>query len=537
MRHATILLQLLTAVPASAMQQRNLSPAVREYVRVDTAIVALTHVRMIDGTGAPAVDDQTIVIEGERIIAVGDAATTPVPGGAGSVQVQQQMIVLRGGWLIDGVRDEAVPNIGIVVKGGKLLEVGADLTGRDLSGARVIDLEETDYILPGLFDLHAHYEVELFGSGRVDELEVNPVVYLANGVTTTFTAGESNPDRVIEAKKRIDTGFQVGPRILSAGLRVGVGRQGRLRVDATVQDIYDEVDYWVARGVGGFKAKSIRPEHLQALIDRAHLHGLTVTGHLSSGYLNTVNPRDAILMGIDRIEHFLGGDAFAPDVDPYVSLARIDTATTEFRDIVELFIRHRVHFNPTTRAFGYIGSRGPGFEQWVDERKLYTPYVQELAGLNAAMRQGSARFDLIQTIALATVKAFYDAGGQDLIGLGTDTPGRGEYLAGFMVHRELEAFVLAGISPAAAIKFATINGARALNLSDQQGSIESGKFADLFVTKGNPLDDIRNTRNVHTVMKSGTIYDTKALLESVTGKLGPEGPEDAHEWSPAKRTE
>ena len=307
------------------------------------------------------------------------------------------------------------PISGSSVKGGKLLEVGADLTGRDLSGARVIDLEETDYILPGLFDLHAHYEVELFGSGRVDELEVNPVVYLANGVTTTFTAGESNPDRVIEAKKRIDTGFQVGPRILSAGLRVGVGRQGRLRVDATVQDIYDEVDYWVARGVGGFKAKSIRPEHLQALIDRAHLHGLTVTGHLSSGYLNTVNPRDAILMGIDRIEHFLGGDAFAPDVDPYVSLARIDTATTEFRDIIELFIRHRVHFNPTTRAFGYIGSRGPGFEQWVDERKLYTPYVQELAGLNAAMRQGSARFDSIQTIALATVKAFYGAGGQDLI--------------------------------------------------------------------------------------------------------------------------
>ena len=77
---------------------------------------------------------------------------------------------------------------------------------------------------------------------------------------------------------------------------------------------------------------------------------------------------------------------------------------------------------------------------------------------------------------------------------------------------------------------ATINGARALNVSNRLGTIEAGKWADLFVTKGNPLTDIRNTHNVHTVMKGGVVYDSAALLKSVEGKLGPAGPDEAADW-------
>ena len=85
-----------------------------------------------------------------------------------------------------------------------------------------------------------------------------------------------------------------------------MARRGWRGNKPTPEQIREEVDYWVERGVGGFKAKLIDPESLEALIDQAHKHGLTVTGHLDSGYRNSVNPRDAISMGIDRIEHFFG---------------------------------------------------------------------------------------------------------------------------------------------------------------------------------------------------------------------------------------
>jgi imidazolonepropionase-like amidohydrolase len=128
------------------------------------------------------------------------------------------------------------------------------------------------------------------------------------------------------------------------------------------------------------------------------------------------------------------------------------------------------------------------------------------------------------------VKRFYDKGGARLITVGTDHPSWGEFLSGFGTHRELHALVLAGIPPAAALKMATINAAHALRMSDQLGSIEPGKLADLAIVRGNPLADITNTRNVERVMVAGVLRDAKALLESVKGKMGPASAADDDWW-------
>ncbi|MGE5244671.1 MAG: amidohydrolase family protein, partial [Betaproteobacteria bacterium] len=111
----------------------------------------------------------------------------------------------------------------------------------------------------------------------------------------------------------------------------------------------------------------------------------------------------------------------------------------------------------------------------------------------------------------------------------------GEFFSGFGSHRELQALVASGIPPAAALKIATINGARALNVSSKLGSIEPGKLADLFVVEGNPLEDIRNTHKVRLVMKAGTIYDSAKLLASVKGRLGPASEADADWWKGSVR--
>ena len=438
---------------------------------------------------------------------------------------QEKEVVIQGGWLFDSVGDEVTRNSGIVIKGGKFMEVGANLATRDLSNAEVIDLSDDDYILAGIFDLHAHYNVNLVGKGRKDETTVNPVIFLANGVTSTFPAGEYNPDDMLALRKRIDRGEQIGPRLYNSGPYYGRVRRG-WNQDSTRQNIFRDVDYWAEQGAGGFKAKGITPGQLKALIERAHQHGLTVTGHLGSGFRNSVNPKTAILMGIDRIEHFLGGDAISADKSAYSSLENFKPGTPEFNDIVNLFIKHHVFFDATLTAYGYYGDRKEGYDYWVDEQKFFTPYVHEYMK-DHSPRRSLAQFEKIYWVKRKTIKAFYNAGGGHLITLGTDHPSTGEFIAGFSSHRELEAFVLAGIPNAATIKIATINGARALNVSNKLGSIEPGKFADLFVIRGNPLENIRNTRNVHTVIKAGRVYHSKALLKSVEGKMGPKNAEDA----------
>jgi imidazolonepropionase-like amidohydrolase len=451
------------------------------------------------------------------------SAQTPNPLRAGDV-------VLRGGWLFDARGDEARRNTGIVIRNGTLLEVDARLDGRDLSAARVIELGDDEHVLPGLFDLHAHYAVDLFGAGRVDEWTVNAIVFLANGVTSTFPAGEMQPDSMRAARLRIDAGEQPGPRIHNSGPYFGSARPGWEHAAISADSVRREVDYWAARGARGFKAKGIQPLHLDALIGQAHRHGLTVTGHLDSGFRSSVNPRDAILMGIDRVEHFLGGDAIVGERPAYTSLEQLDVSAPAVRDIIALYLAHRVNFDATLTAYGYFGEREPAvYERWYDEMGLLTPYAR--AAVDAELpRRTNAQFERIYHVKRKTVKAFYDAGGGDLLTLGTDHPSWGEFFSGFGAHRELHAFVLAGIPPAAALRIGTINGARALGVDALLGSIEPGKLADVFVVRGDPLADIRNTRNVRLVIRAGVVYDAAELLAGVAGRMGPAGEADAAWW-------
>ena len=442
-----------------------------------------------------------------------------------------QTVVLRGGWLFDAVHDDVRRNTGIIIVSGKFFEIDADLSGRDLSGARVVTLDDDEYILPGIFDLHAHYNVNLFGHNRRDEVVVQPVVYLANGVTSTFPAGEYNPEDMAALRERVDRGEQPGPRIYNSGPYFGSVRKGWDPDKLTPDSIYAEVDYWVSRGVKGFKAKGIGPVQLRALIERAHQHGLTVTGHLGSGYRGSVNPRDAILMGIDRVEHFMGGDAMPATRSAYASLVNLDVDSPEVKKIIQLYLKHHVYFDATLTAYGYAANNkgDEAFTHWVDETKFLTPYMQSELKKRPSERV-SEQFDRIYRVKPKALKAFYDAGGVDLITLGTDHPSTGEYLPGFSSHREMFAMVRAGIPAATVLQIATIHGARAIGMGDRLGTIETGKLADLFVVRGNPLKDIRNTRKVQLVMKGGVVYDSAALLKSVEGKLGPAGPEDATKW-------
>lgn len=439
-----------------------------------------------------------------------------------------QDTVINGGWYFDSIEGELVKNSTIFVRSGKFFVVNGDISKFDIDNPTTINLSDNEYILPGIFDLHAHYKVNLVGKGMRDEVWVNPIIFIANGVTSTFPAGEFDPEDMLELRKSIDSGEKVGPRLYNSGPYFGPG--GRTwNKNATDQDIYDQVDKWAALGAKGFKAKRISPKHLKPLLERAHYHGLTVTGHLDSGYRDTINPKQAILMGIDRIEHFLGGDALDATKSAYTTLVDFKPGTPEFNDIIQLFIDQQVYFDATITAYGYFGDRKYGFDYWAPETDFFTDYVKNYIN-SQKPRRVNKQFQTIFEIKQKTLKAFFDAGGSKLITLGTDHGSTGEYISGFSAHRELEAFVYSGIPAAAALQIATINGARALSMSDKLGSIEPGKLADLFIVTGNPLDDIKNTRKIKTVMKGGRLFDPAKLLESVKGKMGPKNDKEVVEW-------
>ena len=454
-----------------------------------------------------------------------------IPSAQHVASLQAGDLVITGGQLFDGVRDTLVPNTGIVVRNGALLEVGASLAGRDLTNARVVQLAASETVLPGFFDLHAHYAMDLFGEERVDEYTINPIIFLANGVTSTFPGGEVDPEGMMAARRRIEKGEQPGPRILSSGPYFGTARPGWRNADWTADRIRAEVDTWAARGARGFKAKGIHRDHLPVLIERAHRHGLTVTAHLDSGSGTSVNPRDAILMGIDRIEHFMGGDAILATRNAYASLEALDVTRPEMDKIIQLYLQRNVYYDATLSAYGYWYDPKDMrvFKTWMDEQSFLTPHAREVAN-SRLPRKPLEQFKRIYEVKFKEVKRFYDAGGGRLITVGTDHPSWGEFLSGFSSHREVQALTLAGIPPAAVLKMATINGARAMGLGDRLGTVEAGKLADLFVVRGNPLQDITATRNVRLVIARGALHDAAELIASAKGKMGPATAADDDWW-------
>lgn len=453
---------------------------------------------------------------------VGAQVATPRPGD----------LVVLGGRIWDGTGDDARPNPGILIRNGSILTVGPlEPLG---TGAQALLLEDDHFIMPGLFDLHAHYAVDLFGEGRVDEYSVNPVLFLANGVTSTFPAGEVDPAEARRGRERIASGELPGPRIYSSGPYWGTARPGWRHDAMTPDSIRREAAYWALNGVRAFKAKGIRPEQLDALVEVGHAHGLTVTGHLDSGFRNSVNPRDAILMGIDRIEHFLGGEALPETQSAYASLEALDLADDDvagkIRAQAQLFIDQGAYFDATLTAYGYFADREPVvYDYWADEMGFLTPFAREVVE-SRLPREPSGQFERIYYVKRQTLKVFYDQGGGAQLTLGTDHPSWGEFFSGFGSHRELHAMVLAGIPNAAALRAGTINAARALGVDARLGTLEQGKYADLLIVRGDPLARITDTRNAHLVIKAGLVYEPAELFESVRGRLGPTDETQAEWW-------
>jgi imidazolonepropionase-like amidohydrolase len=463
---------LLICTASLVFAQPQAQPSLKDYIRVDSPVIALEHVRVIDGTGAAAKADQTIVISGGKIVSIGSAAGAQIPAGANRM----------------------------------------DFTGYSA--------------IPGLVGMHDHLFYPGGGNLYHDMPFSFPRLYLALGVTTIRTAGNMEPYTDLEIKKAVDAGKLPGPKInASAPYLEGKGTPLlQLHQLTGPEDATRTVNYWADEGAESFKVYNyITRAELKAVIDAAHARHLKVTGHLCS-----IGFREAAELGIDNLEHGLTVDTEffpgkQPDVCPPPTQAvaaaiKLDVNGPEIQKTISTLVSHHVALTSTLPVFEQIVPSRPDVPQKAQDllsdeaRKAYQANRARMAQIKESpwpvMFQKEMEFE----------RSFVKAGG--LLMAGLDPTGIGGVIAGFGDLREVELLVDAGFTPLEALKIASLNGAQFLGLQDHIGTLAPGKQADIVVIKGDPSSKISDIENVEIVFKDGVGYDSKKLIDAVKGQVG-----------------
>lgn len=469
-----VLLSLLFVVAALAQGDR------QQLIRTEAPVVALTHIRVIDGTGAAALEDQTVVIESGKVKSVGPSGSAVVPAGAQTM----------------------------------------DMTGYT--------------VMPGLVGMHDHLFFPEGGSPPIySDMGISfPRLYLALGVTTIRTTGSVAPFTDLEIKRLIDSGRMIGPKIhVTAPYLEGKGAYTPVMHELTgPDDARRMVNFWADEGATSFKAyMNITRDELRAVVEEAHKRGMKVTGHLCS-----VGFREAAEIGIDNLEHGLFPDSeFVTDKKPDVcpaggavnaSLQKLDINGPEAKETIRTLVARNVAITSTLPVFeanAPLAQNGIGAS-----RALLNPRVLAVMSADARVRYLTSRarvpvdstYTALIRKAMDFERSFVQAGGLLIAGL--DPTGNGGVVAGFGDQREVELLVEAGFTPLEAIKIATYNGAKFLGEDTRIGSIAAGKQADLMVVKGNPAANISDIEKVEIVFKDGIGWDTEKLIQSVQGLVG-----------------
>ena len=473
-----LLLGGMTVCNAQTEKSNPLQPFVAE----DSPVLVLEHVRVIDGTGAPAKDDQWIEIANGKIVYAG-------------LKPKDQLTF-------------GTPKV-------------IDMTGKT--------------VFPGLVGMHEHlfYPLPDGGPGLQplygEMADSAPRLYLAGGVTSARTAGSLEPYTDISVKEAIDSGKMPGPKLFLTGPYLegspSIGPQ--LHALTGPDDAARLVDYWSAEGMTSFKAyMHITPEELRAAVDHAHAKGLKVTGHLCA-----VGFKEAAALGIDNLEHGLAVDTeFYPEKKtgvcpgqnpPQVALAKLDVEGPEIQGTIHDLIAHHVAVTSTLAIFESFVANRPPMDEEMRVRESLLPQAWGDYMTGRARISGSEKPSIWPTLLKMEMQFEHDFVKQGgVLMAGCDPTGYGGVLPGFGDQRNVELLVEAGFTPEEAIHIATENGATWLGEDAHFGTVAAGKDADLVVVDGDPSKNIHDVEKVEMVFKDGVAYSPQKLIESVRGLMG-----------------
>jgi imidazolonepropionase-like amidohydrolase len=396
--------------------------------------------------------------------------------------------------LIDGTGSAPVADSVVLIEGDRIVSAGRRSQVTVPKGATVIDARDK-YVLPGLWDMHAHLFQAEFGPA-----------YLASGVTTVRDVG--NEFEFVTALRESFRKGRLGPSMLLAGYIDGKPKEQSFDVQVeTPDEARAAVKRYKDAGFDQIKVRdSLKLDALKVIGEEAHRLGMTLTGHVPGG----INAIQAVEAGQDQISHI---NFIAPIFDfkrnPAGPGFVVDLDAPRTKHALEVFKQHRTTVDPTLAYMEMflraretaITTFEPGFD------KLPQAYAEHFN--NEASEPGEFRPRNALAGFLAVVGALHKAGVPVVVGTDVVVPGHS-------VHRELELFVKAGLTPMEAIQAATIVPSRAMKLEQEVGTIEKGKRADLIIVPSNPLESISNIRKVESVIVRGRFLDC-ALLRQIAG--------------------
>lgn len=396
----------------------------------------------------------------------------------------------------------------VLIRGDRIEAVGPTDAFKPPAGAEIIDARGKA-ILPGLWDMHVHL-------GPAD----GPL-NIAAGVTTVRDM-DNDPDLLADLVRRYDEGLAIGPHILKVGVVEGRGEKSLSTkfTAETVEEGRAALDHFVRHGYVQYKFyNSAKPDLIPVLAREAHDRGMRVSGHVPYGMI----AEDAVRAGYDEIQHInqVMLEFFADRQTETRNLTRftlvgekaaaLDLASRPVQDFLALLHQNRTVIDPTIVIFEqlYLGRPGEMDPTFRSIAHRLPPNVARF-GLVGGLEAKGGRDPLYRASfrkVLAFLKVMHDAGLP--IVPGTDG------WSGFWLHRELELYVEAGIPAADVLQMATLGAARVMRLDARRGSIAPGMDADLVLVDGDPIARISDVRQVVTVVKSGTVYDSAAVYATV----------------------
>ena len=442
-------------------------------------------------------------------------------------QSASEWVALKNVTVINGKGNSPLSNRIVLLKGQQIYDIGESDRYQCPPGTRIIDLSGR-YLMPGLIDMHAHATILPVNEDGSLSLRYDPPtshkvlrMLLAFGITTIRNPSAPTLDGV-ELREAVRKGAVLGPRILTAGSppQRTQSLNGPFVSFRTPDDLRKEIRRQAEAGVDFIKVyAAMPPDLLQIAIEEAHRHGLKVIGHLQR-----TTWTEAAQMGIDAITH---GAPWSPEYLPADKRAdyqqtmkgrsywmeHVDLSSSSITEMVDAIAKNRVSIDPTLIAYHT--------KFWGDDQRYLNHPEQELVPkiILDGWRRGTFTSDWTASDydkakagwpkILGLTKLLHDKG--VLLTAGSDFPNPW-VIPGVSLHEELSLLVEAKIPPLQVIKIGTYNGATALGLDRELGSVEKGKQADLLVLRADPSVDIRNSRSIEWVIRGGELLKPEAIL-------------------------
>jgi imidazolonepropionase-like amidohydrolase len=414
-----------------------------------------------------------------------------------------RLTLLAAGLVVTGARTQAqttIDNVTIVDVANGRLQPRKTIV---IDGSRISRIEDATaathaaatldgtgmFVVPGLWDMHVHAYFTNDTARFHSTSDVMFPLFIVNGITGVRDLG-SNLDAILAARDSVAAHQLIGPRMLVSGPMLDgptTRYQAAIKV-ANGEEARAAVRMLKSRGVDMIKTQSLVPKDAYfALADEAARLGIPFEGHVP----NAITGMEAIGANQRSFEHLLGVR---------------DTAVTL---IAELARKHVWQCPTVVNSVGTAAdfTNDPGIPFWLKQaveawrRQAATRAADSDSATRAAEERATKRLGLIKTM--------YDAKIPFLAG--TDAPQGYDLVPGASLHRELQLFVRAGLTPLQALQTATLNPALYFGKTAEWGSVAAGKTADLVVLRANPLVDIANTRAVAAVVADGRYYSPREL--------------------------